>query len=191
MLYNFLLLAYTFIKRENYMGFSRDANFIITVDQTPFNSQFDEFNQILKDFSNSAILEDILDIPLPDDSGFRKQFELVAKLIRSNQFAHLLFPVKGNLIDWTEIVDTRELYNPYQTFIVIQFVYFISRKFPSKEVDFVIGYKEEYTRFIKLMDGKIISKQEEQLIEPVEMDANLLEISLKDLVIMLKYFNSL
>ena len=41
------------------------------------------------------------------------------------------------------------------------------------------------------MDGKIISKQEEQLIEPSEMDANLLEISLKDLVIMLKYFNSL
>ena len=108
------------------MGFSRDANFIITVDQTPFNSQFDEFNQILKDFSNSAILEDILHIPLPDDSGFRKQFELVAKLIRSNQFAHLLFPVKDNLIDWTEIVDTRELYNPYQTFIIIQFVYFIS-----------------------------------------------------------------
>jgi hypothetical protein len=55
----------------------------------------------------------------------------------------------------------------------------------------VIGYKEEYTRFIKLMDGKIISKQEEQLIEPSEMDANLLEISLKDLVILLKYFNSL
>jgi hypothetical protein len=41
------------------------------------------------------------------------------------------------------------------------------------------------------MDGKIISKQEEQLIEPVEIDANLLEISLKDLVILLKYFNSL
>jgi hypothetical protein len=55
----------------------------------------------------------------------------------------------------------------------------------------VIGYKEEYTRFIKLMDGKIISKQEEQLIEPSEMDTNLLEISLKDLVILLKYFNSL
>lgn len=31
------------------MGFSRDANFIITIDQSPFNSQFDEFNQILKD----------------------------------------------------------------------------------------------------------------------------------------------
>jgi hypothetical protein len=37
------------------MGFLRDANFIITLDQTTFNRQFDEFNKILKDFSNSAI----------------------------------------------------------------------------------------------------------------------------------------
>ena len=94
------------------MGFSRDANFIITFDQTTFNRQFDEFNKILKDFSNSPILEDILDIPLPNVSRFRKQFELEAMLIRSNQFSHLLFPVKENLMDWAEIVDTRELYNP-------------------------------------------------------------------------------
>jgi len=37
------------------MGFSRDANFIITVSQTTLNRQFDEFNKILKDFSNSAV----------------------------------------------------------------------------------------------------------------------------------------
>lgn len=86
------------------MGFSRDANFIITVSQTTFNRQFDEFNKILKDFSNSAILEDIQDIPLPNDSRFRKQFEVVAMLIRSNQFSHLLFPVKDNLMDWSKIV---------------------------------------------------------------------------------------
>jgi hypothetical protein len=55
----------------------------------------------------------------------------------------------------------------------------------------VIGYREECARFIKLLDGKIISKQEEQLVEPSEIESNLLEISLKDLVIMLKYFNSL
>ena len=94
------------------MGFSRDANFIITLDQTTFNRQFDEFNKILKDFSNSPILEGILGIPLPNDSGFRKQFEVVAMQIRSNQFSHLLFPVKDNLMDWAEIVETRELYNP-------------------------------------------------------------------------------
>lgn len=55
----------------------------------------------------------------------------------------------------------------------------------------MIGYIEECARFIKLLDGKIISKQEEQIVEPSKIESNLLEISLKDLVIMLKYFNSL
>ena len=45
----------------------------------------------------------------------------------------------------------------------------------------MICYREEYTRFIKLLDGKIISKQEEQLVEPSEIESNLLEMSLKDL----------
>jgi hypothetical protein len=55
----------------------------------------------------------------------------------------------------------------------------------------MIGYREEYARFIKLLDGKIISKQEEQLVEPSETQANYLEIFLENLEIMLKYFNSL
>jgi len=67
----------------------------------------------------------------------------------------------------------------------------LCKKCAKIELDFVIGYREEFSRFIKLLDCKIISKQEEQLVEPTEIASNWLEISLKDLIIMLKYFNSL
>ena len=83
------------------------------------------------------------------------------------------------------------VYNPYTTFIIIQLVSFLSKRFPSSEVDFLIGYEQEYTRFVKLVNGKVASQNEEQIIDPSEIEDNLLTLSLKDLVVILKYLQSL
>jgi hypothetical protein len=68
---------------------------------------------------------------------------------------------------------------------------FLSKKFPSAEVDFLIGYKSLFTRAVKLLNGKVISQSDEQLFGPNDLEDNLLNLSIEDLTIMLKYLQSL
>jgi hypothetical protein len=173
------------------MSFSKDAQFRINVAKKSFGSNFKNFKELIKEFTNSSIIEDITDFPLGKNSQFKEQFDFGAQFVRTNQFAHSLSPVAKNSGDWEKIIEMGRVYNPYTTFIVIQLVSFLSKKFPSAEVDFLIGYEKEYTRFVKLVNGKVVSQNEEQIIDPSEIEDNLLQLSLKDLVVMLKYLQSL
>jgi len=173
------------------MSFNKDAQFRINVAKKSFGSNFKNFKELIKEFSNSTLMEDITEIPLGEKSQFKEQFDFGAQFVRTNQFAHSLSPVAKNSGDWEKIIEMGRVYNPYTTFIIIQLVSFLSKRFPSAEVDLLIGYEQEYTRFVKLVNGKVVSQNEEQIIDPSEIEDNLLQLSLKDLVVMLKYLQSL
>ena len=173
------------------MSFKKDAQFRINIADKSFGSNFKNFKELIKEFSKSSIIEDITEFPLSEKSQFKRQFDFGAQFVRTNQFANSLSPVAKNAGDWEKIIEMGRVYNPYTTFIIIQLVSFLSKRFPSAEVDLLIGYEQEYTRFVKLVNGKIVSQNEEQLIYPNEIEDNLLELSLKDLVAIIKYLQSL
>ena len=173
------------------MSFSKDAQFRINVAKKSFGSNFKNFKKLIKEFTKSYLIEDIIEIPLGKNSPFKDQFDFGAQFVGTNQFAHSLSPVAKNSGDWEKIIEMGRVYNNYTTFIVIQLVSFLSKKFPSAEVDFLIGYKSLFTRAVKLLNGKVISQSDEQLFGPNDLEDNLLNLSIEDLTIMLKYLQSL
>jgi hypothetical protein len=173
------------------MSFKKDAQFRINIADKSFGSNFKNFKELIKEFSKFSIIEDITEFPLSEKSQFKRQFDFGAQLVRTNQFANSLSPVAKNAGDWEKIIEMGRVFNPFTTLIIIQLVSFLSKKFLVAEVDFLIGYKSLFTRAVKLLNGKVISHGDEQLFDPNDLEDNLLDLSLEDLTIMLKYLQSL
>lgn len=171
------------------MTFSKDTKFSINLGGMAFDASFKTFNDIVKEFTESSIIMDIHKIPLSKNSKFKQQFEIGAGLIKSKQFNYLSFPIHKHADDWIKIIEMERLFNPVQTFVIIQFVYFLSKKFPDLAVDFVVGNRDAYTRFVKLLDGDLVAKLEEQIINPEDLDEGLLQLTINDLEVILNHLH--
>jgi len=114
------------------------------------NSFFEEF------LDSTTIFEDTLDLSITrDDAKFFKQFNFYATLVRSSNARHLLSPIKEHKEEWRAVMQKGQLYNPFETFIIMQFAFYLSKKNPKSKIAFVVGYQDVYIASITLMDGEI------------------------------------
>jgi len=173
------------------MSYSKDALFNITIGEKPFDADFPKFKDIIKEFLKSPIKENIDDIPFIHYSKFKEQFNSDGVPLMTRQYDFLVFPLIDSIDDWVKIVDLGRLFHSKLTFIIIQLVHFLSRKFSLAIIDFRIGYPDKFTYLIRLYEGHFVFQTEELKNDPDETDKDLMQLSQKDLVIMLEYFNSL
>jgi hypothetical protein len=114
------------------------------------NSIFEEF------LDSTTIFEDTLDLGITrDDAKFFKQFNFYATMVRSSNARHLLSPIKEHKDEWRDVMQKGQLYNPFETFIIMQFTFYLSKRNPKSEITFVVGYQDVYIAFINLMDGEM------------------------------------
>ena len=173
------------------MNYSKDALFNITIGEKPFDADFPKFKEIIKEFLKSPIKENIDDIPFFHFSKFKEQFNSEGVPLLTRQYDFLVYPLTDSIDDWVKIVDLGRLFHSRLTFIIIQLVHFLSRKFSLSIIDFRIGYPDHFTYLIRLYEGHFVFQTEEIKTDPDEADKDLMQLSQKDLVIMLEYFNSL
>jgi hypothetical protein len=173
------------------MSYSKDAFFNITIGDKPFDADFPKFKDIIKEFLKSPIQKDIDDIPFINYSKFKEQFNSDGVPLLQRQFDFLVHPISDSFNDWVKIIEMGRLFHPRLTFIIIQLVHFLSRKFSLSIIDFRIGYPDHFTYLIRLYEGHFVFQTEEIKTDPVETDKDLMQLSQKDLIIMLEYFNSL
>lgn len=113
-------------------------------------------NSIFEEFLDSPIYEDSLDLGIErDDAKFFKQFSHYATLVRSSNARHLLSPINKHKKEWNAVMQGGQLYNPFETFIMMQFAYYISKKNPKSQIALVVGYQGVYIASITLMDGEM------------------------------------
>jgi len=173
------------------MSYSKDALFNITIGEKPFGADFPRFKEIIKEFLKSPIKKNIDDIPFFHFSKFKEQFNSEGVPLLTRQYDFLVYPLTDSIDDWVKIVDLGRLFHSRLTFIIIQLVHFLSRKFSLSIIDFRIGYPDHFTYLIRLYEGHFVFQTEEIKTDPDEADKDLMQLSQKDLVIMLEYFNSL
>lgn len=114
------------------------------------NSIFEEF------LDSTTIFEDTLDLSITrEDAKFFKQFNFYATLVRTSNARHLLSPIKEHKDEWRDVMQKGQLYNPFETFIIMQFAFYLSKRNPKSEIAFVVGYKDVYIASITLMDGEM------------------------------------
>ena len=114
------------------------------------NSFFEEF------LDSTTIFEDTLDLGITrDDAKFFKQFNFYATMVRSSNARHLLSPIKEHKEEWRAVFKEEQLYNPFETFIIIQFAFYLSKRSPKSKIAFVVGYQDVYLTFINIMDGEM------------------------------------
>jgi len=114
-------------------------------------------NSIFEEFLDSpTIYQDTIDLGITrEDAKFFKQFNFYATLVRSSNARHLLSPIKEHKDEWRAVFQDRQLYNPFETFISIQFAFYLSKKNPKSKIAFVLGYQDVYIASITLMDGEM------------------------------------
>lgn len=173
------------------MSYSKDALFNITIGEKPFDADFPKFKDIIKEFLKSPIKENIDDIPFIHYSKFKEQFNSDGVPLMTRQYDFLVFPLIDSIDDWVKIVDLGRLFHSKLTFIIIQLVHFLSKKFSLSIIDFRIGYPDQFTYLIRLYEGNFVFQTEEIKTDPDETEKDLMQLSQKDLIIMLEYFNSL
>jgi hypothetical protein len=121
------------------------------------NEELFENNSIFEEFLESpTIFEDTLDLDITrDDAKFFKQFNFYATLVRSSNARHLLSPIQQHKEEWRAVMQGGQLYNPFETFIMMQFAFYLSKKNPKSNVALVVGYQDVYITSITLIDGEM------------------------------------
>ena len=138
------------------MGFNIRPNFNLFIDSEVFFQNNSKFEEILSNFLESPIYEDILDLDInKDDTKFLKQFSHYAQLVRPGLARHLLYPFADHKGEWMDVVLGSSLYNPFETFIMMQLAFYISKKQPKSSISFVVGYEDIYKNTISIIDGEI------------------------------------
>jgi hypothetical protein len=138
------------------MGFNIKPNFNIYIDNEVFFQNNSNFEEILSNFFESPIYEDILDLDInKDDTKFFKQFSHYAQLVRPGLARHLLYPFADHKNEWIDVVLGSSLHNPFETFIMMQLAFYISKKQPKSSISFVVGYEDIYKNTISIIDGEI------------------------------------
>ena len=138
------------------MGFNIKPNFNIYIGNEVFFQNNSNFEEILSNFFESPIYEDILDLDInKDDTKFFKQFNHYAQLVRPGLARHLLYPFADHKNEWIDVVLGSSLYNPFETFIMMQLAFYISKKQPKSSISFVVGYEDIYKNTITIIDGEI------------------------------------
>ena len=138
------------------MGFNIRPNFNIYIDNEVFFQNNSNFEEILSNFIESPIYEDILDLDIStDDTKFLKQFSHYAQLVRPGLARHLLYPFADHKNEWIDVVLGSSLYNPFETFVMMQLTFYISKKQPKSSISFVVGYEDIYKNTISIIDGEI------------------------------------
>ena len=138
------------------MGFNIKPNFNIYIDNEVFFQNISNFEGILSNFFKSPIYEDILDLDISrNDTKFFKQFSHYAQLVRPGLARNLLSPIPKHKSEWMDVVLGSSLYNPFETFVMIQLAFYISRKQPKSSISFVVGYEDIYKNTISIIDGEI------------------------------------
>jgi hypothetical protein len=138
------------------MGFDIKPNFNIYIDDEVFFQNNSNFEEILSNFFESPIYEDILDLDINrEDTKFFKQFNFYAQMVRPGLARNLLSPIPKHKDGWRDVVLGASLYNPFQTFVNIQLAFFISNFQPKSVITFVVGYEDIYKNTITLIDGTI------------------------------------
>ena len=135
------------------MGFNIKPNFSIFIDDEVFfqnNSNFDEF--LFHPF-----FEDIQELGIEKkDSKFFNQIENYMKIKKQLGVAtsHILSPTEmPEFSDWKSVVMKAD--NPYLIFIVIQLVFFLSKKRAKSNIKFDIGCDDIYKNTISILNGEI------------------------------------
>lgn len=138
------------------MGFNIKANFNLFIDSEVFFQNNSKFEEILSNFLESPIYEDILDLDInKDDTKFFKQFSHYAQLVRPGLARHLLYPFADHRNEWMDVVLGSSLTNPFQNFVMMQLAFYISKKQPKSSISFVVGYEDIYKNTISIIDGEI------------------------------------
>jgi len=138
------------------MGFDIKPNFNIYIDDEVFFQNNSNFEEILSNFFESPIYEDILDLDINrEDTKFFKQFNFYAQMVRPGLARNLLSPIPKQKDGWRDVVLASSLYNPFETFVILQLVFFISRKQPESNITFVVGYEDIYGSNISIIDGEM------------------------------------
>jgi hypothetical protein len=140
------------------MGFNIKPNFNIYIDDEVFFQNNSNFEEILSNFFESPIYEDILDLNLDinrEDTKFFKQFNFYAEIVRAKMARNLLSPINKNTDGWRDVVLVASLYNPFENFVMMQLAFYISKIQPKSVITFVVGYEDIYKNTITLIDGTI------------------------------------
>lgn len=139
------------------MGFNIRPNFNIFIDSEVFFQNNLNFEEIINSFLDiHPVYNDILDIEIEeDDSKFFKQFSHYAQLVRPCIARHLLYPFADHKSEWMDVVLGSSLYNPFETFVMMQLAFYISKKQPKSSISFVVGYEDIYKNTISIFDGEI------------------------------------
>ena len=138
------------------MGFDIKPNFNIYIDDEVFFQNNSNFEEILSNFFESPIYEDILDLDINrEDTKFFKQFKFYAQMVRAKMARNLLSPIKKNTDGWRDVVLVASLYNPFETFVMMQFAFYISKIQSKSRITFVVGYEDIYGSNISIIDGEM------------------------------------
>ena len=138
------------------MGFDIKPNFNIYIDDEVFFQNNSNFEEILSNFFESPIYEDILDLDINrEDTKFFKQFNFYAQMVRAKMARNLLSPIKKNTDGWRDVVLVASLYNPFETFVMMQLAFYISKIQSKSVITFVVGYEDIYGSNISIIDGEM------------------------------------
>jgi hypothetical protein len=138
------------------MGFDIKPNFNLYIDDEVFFQNNSNFEEILSNFFESPIYEDILDLDINrEDTKFFKQFHFYAEIVRQGIARNLLSPIPEHKDGWRDVVLASSLYNPFETFVMMQLAFYISKIQPKSSITFVAGYDNIYKNTITLIDGTI------------------------------------
>jgi len=138
------------------MGFDIKPNFNIYIDDEVFFQNNSNFEEILSNFFESPIYEDILDLDINrEDTKFFKQFNFYAQMVRAKMARNLLSPIKKNTDGWRDVVLVASLYNPFETFVMMQLAFYISKIQPKSSITLVVGYEDIYGSNISIIDGEM------------------------------------
>ena len=138
------------------MGFDIKPNFNIYIDDEVFFQNNSNFEEILSNFFESPIYEDILDLDINrEDTKFFKQFHFYAEIVRAKMARNLLSPIKNNTDGWRDVVLVASLYNPFETFVMMQLAFYISKIQSKSVITFVVGYEDIYGSNISIIDGEM------------------------------------
>jgi hypothetical protein len=163
------------------MRFNIQPNFNIYRDDVLYfqdNSNFDEF--LFHPF-----YEDIIELGLEkEDSKFFKQIGNYPKLVSSPDAASHLLSSMPEFSDWKSVVMKAD--TPFLIFIVIQLVFFISKKHAKSSIKFDIGYDDIYKNTIIIIDGEITYIIEDQSNHEKYVATENLTFSLDEIILIFK-----
>ena len=173
------------------MRFNIQTNFRIFID----NKLYFQDNSNFEEFLFHPFYEDVQELGIEKkDSKFFKQIENYIKLKKQLGVAsHIYSPTEmPEFSDWKSLVMKAD--SPYLIFIVIQLVFFISKKRAKSSIKFDIGCDDIYKNTIIIIDGEIkeiTSTIEDPSTYEEYFATENLTISLDDIVLIFKKLKKL